>query len=78
MIPKRITLNVIINPTITSISLVIDERGGEQPVRAFAFFIVDNIHFQWVHLERQYKIALTAEQLGGVKKNPLMESWEHL
>lgn len=45
-------MNVMINPTTTSISLLIDGRSGEQPVRVFAFFIVDNIHLQWVRLEK--------------------------
>lgn len=36
----------------------------------FSFVVVDNVPLQWVQLERQYKIALTAEQLEGRKKNP--------
>lgn len=47
-----VVLSVIVNPTITSISPLTDERGEEQPVRVLAFFIVDNINFQWVHPER--------------------------
>lgn len=39
----------------------------------FAFFVVDNVSLQWVHpeREREYKIALTAEQLERGKKKSL-------
>lgn len=77
LLPRRVTLNVIINPSITSISLLIEERGGEQPVRVFACFVVGNVPLQWVHLET-VQDSTNCRAVGRRGKNHLMESWEHL
>jgi len=58
-------LNVIINPSITSI-LLLEERGGEQFVRLFSFLVVGNITLSGYIWGRWYKIMLRPWKAGNI------------